>query len=159
MLPDESLVFAEHYNGDRHVDLFDSFSWRTMMILLENHYMTNFWINKASLSRSRALMYMGMLAIPHLPYPINSDCHLTLTHVFLFNVDIDTCRNIMIWVFIYTLFFSLMYPDPSLCSAYQTKATCLALPGKIHTTIADNQRLITFKCTTLISTPYQYQYQ
>ena len=67
VLPDESLSFAEHFNGDRHVDLFDSFSWRTMMILLENHYMTNFWITKASLSKSRALMYMGEL--PYSIYP------------------------------------------------------------------------------------------
>ena len=83
VLPDESLSFAEHFNGDRHVDLFDSFSWRTLMILLENHYMTNFWINKPSLRKSRALMYMGKSPYP--PYPRHSsDCYLTLAYTFPF---------------------------------------------------------------------------
>lgn len=58
VLHDESLSFADHYDGEHHVNLYDSFSWRTMMILLENHYMTHFWIGGPSLSKSRCLRYL-----------------------------------------------------------------------------------------------------
>ena len=63
----------------------------------------------------------------------------------------------MIWVFIYTLFFSLMYPDPSSCTGYQTKATCLALPGKILATITDCILPDTLKTiSTPLSTTHYY---
>ena len=58
VLPDESLSFANHFDGERHVSLFDSFSWSTMMILLENHYMTHFWFGGPSLAKSRCLRFM-----------------------------------------------------------------------------------------------------
>ena len=58
VLPDEALSFANHYDGEHHLNLFDSFSWRTMMILLENHYMTNFWLGGPSLAKSRCLRFM-----------------------------------------------------------------------------------------------------
>ena len=65
VLPDESLSFADHFDGEHHLNLFDSFSWRTMMILLENHYMTHFWIGGPSLAKSRCLRYMvSKLTLP-----------------------------------------------------------------------------------------------
>ena len=73
VLPDESLSFATHYTGDRHVDIVDSFSWRTLMIVLENHYMTHFWFGGASIAKSRMIRYL------------------------------ETCRGIMINVFMYGL--------------------------------------------------------
>ena len=93
VLPEDSLSFADHFNGEHHLNLFDSISWRTMMVLLENHYMTHFWLGGPSLAKSRCLRYM------------------------------ETCRGIMICVFIYTLFFSILYPPPTTCSIYQTKVS------------------------------------
>jgi hypothetical protein len=58
VLPDEAISFAAHYNGDRHVDVVDSFSWRTLMILLANHYMTHFWFGGPSISKSRMIRYL-----------------------------------------------------------------------------------------------------
>ena len=64
VLHDEALSFADHFDGEHHVNLYDSFSWRTLMILLENHYMTHFWIGGASLAKSRCLRYMVRIFKP-----------------------------------------------------------------------------------------------
>jgi hypothetical protein len=58
VLPDEAFSFAEHYNGDRHVDVVDSFSWRALTVLLANHYMTHFWFGGPSISKSRMIRYL-----------------------------------------------------------------------------------------------------
>lgn len=100
VLRDESISFAEHFNGDRHVDLSDSFSMRTLIIVLQNHYMTHFWFGEASLSKSRTVRWL------------------------------ETCRGIMINVFIYTLFFVILYPPETACTAFVTKKTCTAQPSK-----------------------------
>ena len=76
VLPDEALSFAEHYNGEHHLNLFDSFSWRTMMILLENHYMTHFWVGGPSLAKSRCLRYMVSKS-----QSISCKCYTNLTPI------------------------------------------------------------------------------
>ena len=43
---------------------------------------------------------------------------------------LETCRGILINVFLYTLFFSVLYPPPTACAIYQDKATCLTPMSK-----------------------------
>ena len=100
VLCDDSVSFGEHYSGDRHLDVFDCFSWNALTILLSNHYMTHFYFADAGLSKSRL------------------------------NRWLETCRCLLINVFLYTLFFSVQYPAPTACSIYQDKVSCLTPPSK-----------------------------
>ena len=100
VLGDDSVSFGEHYSGDRHLDVFDCFSWNAMNILLSNHYMTHFYFADAGLNKSRLIRWL------------------------------ETCRCILINVFLYTLFFSVQYPPLSACSIYQDKISCLTPPSK-----------------------------